>query len=78
MLRTGYYIDDFQATYFVIDSFEDLFDLLKGTRLHCRIREIARASQPYSPFEILPQDKVMRKGTGEFWRDFPATKTKLK
>ncbi len=30
VLRTGYYIDDYQATYFVIDRFEDLFDLLKG------------------------------------------------
>ena len=30
-MRTGYYIDDFQATYFVIDRFEDLFDQLKGT-----------------------------------------------
>ena len=31
VMRTGYYIDDFQATYFVIDKFEDLFNLLKVT-----------------------------------------------
>ena len=34
VLRTGYYIDDFQAAYFVIDRFEDLFDLLKTTNFN--------------------------------------------
>ena len=77
VMRTGYYIDDFQATYFVIDNFEDLFNLLKVTdfpELYDRYRKEAA----YTPFEILPEDPVIRKGTGDFWRDFPATKTKLK
>ena len=77
VLRTGYYIDDYQATYFVIDSFEDLFDLLKGRDFTAEFERL-RTEQPYSPIEILPRDKVVRKGTGEFWRDFPASKTKLK
>ena len=77
VLRTGYYIDDFQATYFVVDRFEDLFDLLRGTDFTTRFDEL-RALPAHTPFDILPQDEVIRKGTGHLWRDFPATKTKLK
>src|SRR5204862_3544094 len=77
VLRTGYYIDDFQATYFVIDRFEDLFDLLKGGDILAFIDEI-RNEPTLTPFEILKRDKVIRKGTGDYWRDFPRTKTKLK
>ena len=76
VLRTGYYIDDFQATYFVIDRFEDLFDLLKATDF-IPVRKTA-AQAAHTPFEILLQDAVIRKGTGEFWRDFPSSQTKLK
>jgi phenylalanine-4-hydroxylase len=77
VLRTGYYIDDFQATYFVIDRFEDLFNLLRNTdflSIYSRLRPLPS----HTPFEILPQDEVIRKGTGQYWRDFPASKTKLK
>lgn len=77
VLRTGYYIDDYQATYFVIDRFEDLFDLLKGRDFIAAFDRL-RTESTHSPFEILPQDRVVRKGTGEFWREFPTTKTKLK
>ncbi len=77
VLRTGYYIDDFQASYFVIDSFEKLFE-------QCIERPFVPLYQEYrekpqlSPFELLPSDKVLRKGTGKYWKDFPNTKTKLK
>jgi phenylalanine-4-hydroxylase len=77
VLRTGYYIDDFQATYFVIDQFEELFDLLKRTDFIALFDKL-RALPTYTPFEILPQDVVIREGTGRFWRDFPSTKTRLK
>jgi phenylalanine-4-hydroxylase len=77
VLRTGYYIDDFQATYFVIDQFEELFDLLKRTDF-IALYDKLRALPTYTPFEILPQDVVIREGTGRFWRDFPSTKTRLK
>jgi phenylalanine-4-hydroxylase len=77
VLRTGYYIDDFQATYFVIDRYEDLFDLLKTTDF-VALYDKYRKEPSYSPFEILPGDVVIRKGTGDYWKDFPATKTKLK
>ena len=77
VLRTGYYIDDFQATYFVIDQFEDLFDLLKATDFTAQFGKL-RAQASHTPYEILPQDVVIRKGTGQYWRDFPSSKTSLK
>ena len=78
VLRTGYYIDDFQATYFVIDQFEDLFELLKKTDFTAALFDKFRALPSQTPFEILPQDVVIREGTGRFWRNFPSTKTRLK
>jgi phenylalanine-4-hydroxylase len=77
VLRTGYYIDDFQATYFVIDRFEDLFEVLRDTDFIAKFEEL-RPLPVLTPFEILPEDQVIRRGTGEFWRAFPETKTKLK
>jgi phenylalanine-4-hydroxylase len=78
VLRTGYYIDDFQAAYFVIDRFEDLFDLLRKTEFSAALFDKLRAPPAYTPFEILPQDIVIRRGTGRYWADFPAAKSKLK
>jgi phenylalanine-4-hydroxylase len=77
VLRTGYYIDDFQATYFVIDRFEDLFGLLKDADILSLIDDV-RNEPTLTPFEILAQDEVLRKGSGQHWRDFSQTKTKLK
>jgi phenylalanine-4-hydroxylase len=77
VMRTGYYIDDFQASYFVIDRFEELFDLLQGTDFRAQF-EALRAAEPLTPFEILPGDTVIREGTGQHWRDFPAAKVRLK
>ena len=77
VLRTGYYIDDFQASYFVIDRFEDLFDVLQGRdwpALYDRMRE----APTLTPFEIETGDQVIRQGTGDYWRAFPQTKAKLK
>ena len=47
VLRTGYYIDDFQASYFVINRFEDLFDLLRGPILRASTTRCAQ--RPLSP-----------------------------
>jgi len=77
VLRTGYYIDDFQATYFVIDRFEDLFALMRETdflELYTRLR----TEPELTPFEIGPEDVVVREGMGEYWREFPQTKVHLK
>jgi phenylalanine-4-hydroxylase len=77
VLRTGYYIDDFQASYFVIESFEDLFGLLQG-RDWPALYETAREAPPLTPFAPVPADRMIRRGTGTHWRDFPVTKAKLK
>jgi phenylalanine-4-hydroxylase len=77
VLRTGYYIDDFQATYFVIERFEDLFDLLKARDMMSLIDDI-RDEPTLTPFEIGTEDTVIRRGSGDYWREFPKTKTKLK
>ncbi len=77
VLRTGYYIDDFQATYFVIDRFEDLFALMRQTdflELYTRLR----TEPELTPFEIGPEDVVVREGTGDYWRGFPKAKAHLK
>ncbi len=77
VLRTGYYIDDFQASYFVVDSFEKLFEATLNTDftpLYSAYREMPE----FTPFEILERDRVIRKGTGAYWKDFPQTKAKLK
>jgi len=77
VMRTGYYIDDFQASYFVIDRFEQLFDLLEGLDGPALFGDL-REKSTLSPFEILPEDKVLRGGSAEYWREFPVTKPKLK
>jgi phenylalanine-4-hydroxylase len=58
VIRTGYYIDDFQASYFVIQSFEDLFGLLQR-RDWPVLYKAAREAPPLSPFEVEPQDQVI-------------------
>ncbi len=77
VLRTGYYIDDFQASYFVVDSFEKLFRECIATPF-VPLYEKFRNLPAYTPFEIQDRDEVIRKGTGAYWKDFPRTKTKLK
>jgi phenylalanine-4-hydroxylase len=77
VLRTGYYIDDFQSTYFTINSFDALFEECTE-RPFIPLYEAFRDKSTLSPFEILATDRVLRRGTGEYWKDFPKTKTKLK
>lgn len=77
VLRTGYYIDDFQASYFTIDSFDALFKECIE-RPFIPLYEACRAKPTLSPFEIYDTDKVLRKGSGEYWKEFPQLKTKLK
>ncbi len=77
VLRTGYYIDDFQASYFTIDSFDALFKECIE-RPFVPLYEVCRSKPALTPFEMTASDKVLRKGTGEYWKSFPTTKTKLK
>lgn len=77
VLQTGYYIDDLQASYFVIDSFEKLFEECIE-RPFVPLYHDLNEKEKLTPFEIYDKDVVLQKGTGEYWKDFPQTKTKLK
>jgi phenylalanine-4-hydroxylase len=77
VLRTGYYIDDFQSTYFVIDDFNTLFEEIAKQPLIPLFQE-CRDKPPLSPFRFSDTDCVLRRGTEEYTRDFPRIKTKLK
>lgn len=77
VLRTGYYIDDFQATYFSIDSFEALFKECVE-RPFKPLYKSCREAPMLTPFELLASDCVLKRGSGEYWREFPKIKTKLK
>jgi phenylalanine-4-hydroxylase len=67
VMRTGYRIDDFQETYFVIDSFEAL---LAATSVDFGpiYRELA-GTEALPPGTVLPEDAVVHRGTGAYFRD---------
>ncbi len=62
VMRTGYRIDDFQATYFVLDGFQDLFAATR--RDFCPIYARLRGLAPLPPERLLPDDDVVSRGTG--------------
>ncbi|MEH3104577.1 MAG: phenylalanine 4-monooxygenase [Sphingomonas phyllosphaerae] len=62
VMRTRYRIDDFQQSYFVIDSFEDLLDQTLNTDFAPLYAELE--GQPdHDPETILPDDRVYTRGT---------------
>ncbi|MEM1381351.1 MAG: phenylalanine 4-monooxygenase [Pseudomonadota bacterium] len=67
LLRTDYRIDDFQQTYFVIDSYEDLLDRTLRTEfepLYSQLHsEECAGSYLHSPADILETDRVFTNGT---------------
>ncbi|NLP61054.1 phenylalanine 4-monooxygenase [Paraburkholderia sacchari] len=70
VLRTRYRIDTFQKTYFVIDSFAQLFDAL-GTGIAAHLSDPAPlvAAAPYAAGDVLHSDTVYTLGTREGWLD---------
>ena len=62
LMRTRYRIDDYQQSYFVIDSFEDLLDQTLNTDFAPLYAELE--GQPdHDPETILPDDRVYTRGT---------------
>lgn len=57
ILRTGYLIDEFQRTYFVIDSFEQLFHACYETDFAPLYRGLG-GLPPIDPGSVQPQDRV--------------------
>ena len=61
VLRTRYRIDDFQQTYFVIESFEDLLNQTLKTDFAPLYQETA-ALPTLDPAAVLPADSVLSRG----------------
>jgi phenylalanine-4-hydroxylase len=61
LLATEFRIDAFQETYFVIDSFEQLFDETHKpfAPLYTRLQKQA----PYAANTVLPSDRIVHRGT---------------
>lgn len=67
VMRTQYRIDDFQQTYFVIDSFEDLLEQTLHTDFGPLYAELAGAEE-LGPAAVLPSDQVLTRGTQGYSR----------
>jgi phenylalanine-4-hydroxylase len=61
ILTTEYRIDAFQETYFVIDSFEQLF--AETHKPFAPLYERLANQVPYAPNLVLPSDRVIHRGT---------------
>ena len=70
VLRTRYRIDTFQKTYFVIDSFAQLFDAL-GAGIASRLADPAALIEapPHAAGDVLQSDTIITRGTREGWLD---------
>ncbi len=69
IMRTGYRLDTFQKSYFVIDGFEELFEATRPdfTPLYAELRGLP----PIPSGELLATDKVLHRGTREGWDPRP-------
>lgn len=70
-MRTRVYINDFQPCYFVIDSFEQLFEEAVNTDFSPLYKSFKGLdnfpkAQEYLPFDIVEGDRVIRRGTGAY------------
>ncbi len=62
VMRTKYRIDDYQQTYFVIDSFQDLLDQTLNTDFGPLYQRL-EADTDIEPDALLAQDRVVTRGT---------------
>ena len=62
LMRTNYRIDDFQQTYFVIDSYDDLFRATVDTDF-APLYATLQGKFDVKPEDILPTDDVISKGS---------------
>ena len=67
VMRTNYRIDDFQQTYFIIDSFEDLLD--GAMQDFAPIYQRLANGAAYQPEDVLPFDIVRHEGSQAYFAD---------
>jgi phenylalanine-4-hydroxylase len=63
VLNTRYVIDRFQSTYFVLESFEQLFRSSIDTDFGPLYQRL-KTTEPHAPEAVLAQDLVIQRGTG--------------
>ncbi len=65
VMRTHYRIDDFQESYFVVRSLEQLLELreIDFAPIYQRIE----GQSEYQPGEVLPGDRVLHRGSGRYF-----------
>jgi phenylalanine-4-hydroxylase len=64
VMRTRYRIDDFQETYFVIRNLDELLELARID--FAPIYAAVRGLPDFEPGDVLPQDRVLSRGTGVY------------
>jgi phenylalanine-4-hydroxylase len=64
VMRTSYRIDDFQETYFVLDSFEELFEATR--RDFAPLYELVQRQPDIAPDQIVAGDRVISLGDGSW------------
>jgi phenylalanine-4-hydroxylase len=69
VMRTNYIIDDFQQTYFVIDSFESLLD--ECYRDFGPIYSWIGSASDIAPDALVESDRIVNRGTLAYFRDKP-------
>lgn len=65
LMRTKYRIDDYQQSYFVIDSFDDLLRQTARADFAPLYAQLARESD-IEPDAVLPQDRLFHRGTQHY------------
>lgn len=65
LMRTDYRIDDFQQSYFVVDSYEQLFRATVDTDLAPLYAEL-QGKFDLKPEDVLPEDAVISHGTQDY------------
>ncbi|MEM6499568.1 MAG: phenylalanine 4-monooxygenase [Pseudomonadota bacterium] len=65
VMRTNYIIDDFQKSYFVIDSFESLLETCYAD--FANVYDHVRGQSAYDPHEIAEGDTVIHSGTQAYF-----------
>ncbi len=64
VMRTHYRIDEFQETYFVMPSIDTLFDMANTD--FGPIYNRLKGAPDYGLSEVLPEDRIYTRGTGEY------------
>lgn len=74
IMQTDYRVDDYQQTYFVVESFEQLFNETYAdfTPIY---EDLAKSQEKYDLTTILPSDNVITKGTQEYAKARDAQKS---